>query len=117
RRRWTLRRRAARGGRHARPARGATPVIRVMIADDHGVVREGLARLLGTFDDIEVAATARDGAEAVEVATAQRPDVVVMDLSMPDVDGAEATRRIVATDPSIQVVILTSLSDRREILG
>jgi DNA-binding NarL/FixJ family response regulator len=92
-------------------------VIRVMIADDHGVVREGLARLLGTFDDIDVAATARDGAEAVDVATEQRPDVVLMDLSMPDVDGAEATRRIVATDPSIQVVILTSLSDRREIIG
>jgi DNA-binding NarL/FixJ family response regulator len=90
---------------------------RVLIADDHGVVREGLARLLPTADDIEVVGTARDGAEAVSLYEEHQPDVVLMDLSMPDVDGAEATRRIVASNPEAAVVILTSFSDREQILA
>jgi DNA-binding NarL/FixJ family response regulator len=92
-------------------------VIRVLLADDHGVVREGLSRLLSTADGIEVLPLARDGEEAVAIAAEHEPDVVLMDLSMPRLDGAEATRRILATNPEVQVVILTSFSDREQILG
>jgi DNA-binding NarL/FixJ family response regulator len=92
-------------------------VTRVLIADDHGVVREGLARLLPTADDLEIVGTASDGAEAVTLYEEHRPDVVLMDLSMPDVDGTEATRRIVASNPEAAVVILTSFSDRERILA
>ena len=92
-------------------------MIRVLIADDHGVVREGLSRLLATADGIEVLPTARDGEQAVAIAAEHRPDVVLMDLSMPNVNGTEATRRIVAANPDVQVVILTSFSDREQILG
>jgi DNA-binding NarL/FixJ family response regulator len=92
-------------------------VTRVLIADDHGVVREGLARLLSTADDVEVVGTAADGGEAVAMYSEHEPDVVLMDLSMPDVDGTEATRRIVASNPDASVVILTSFSDREQILA
>jgi DNA-binding NarL/FixJ family response regulator len=92
-------------------------VTSVLIADDHGVVREGLARLLPTADDIEVVGMACDGAEAVALYDEHRPDVVLMDLSMPDVDGTEATRRIVASNPDAAVVILTSFSDREQIIA
>jgi DNA-binding NarL/FixJ family response regulator len=89
---------------------------RVLIADDHGVVREGLARLLPTADDIEVVGTARDGAEAVSLYEEHQPDVVLMDLSMPGVDGIEATRRLMTERPDSRVVVLTSFSDRERIL-
>jgi DNA-binding NarL/FixJ family response regulator len=92
-------------------------VIRVLVADDHAVVRAGLAQLLGTADDIEVVATASNGAEAVALAAETTPEVVLMDLSMPVMDGAEAIRRIVATVPGVQVVVLTSFSDQRRILN
>jgi DNA-binding NarL/FixJ family response regulator len=91
-------------------------MIGVVIADDHAVVREGLSRLLESATGIEVLAKASDGAEAVALAAEHRPQVVLMDLAMPVVDGAEATRQIVAADPSTQVVILTSFSDRDQIV-
>ncbi|HET7555588.1 MAG TPA: response regulator transcription factor, partial [Gaiellaceae bacterium] len=71
-------------------------MIRVLLAEDHGLVRAGLERLLATADDVDVVGGAADGAEAIELALRLRPDVVLMDLSMPGVDGIEATRAIVA---------------------
>jgi DNA-binding NarL/FixJ family response regulator len=81
------------------------------------VVRDGLARLLGSVDDIEVVAAAADGDQAVELAREHRPDVVLMDLRMPGMGGSEATRRLLESDPAMHVVILTSFSERDEILG
>jgi DNA-binding NarL/FixJ family response regulator len=91
-------------------------MIRVLVADDHAIVRGGLEQLLATADDIEVVAMVSDGEEAVAVAARERPDVVLMDLSMPVLDGIEATKRIVAADPGAHVVVLTSFSDNRRIM-
>jgi DNA-binding NarL/FixJ family response regulator len=91
---------------------GDAPSIRVLIADDHQVVRSGLERLLEAWPNISVVATAADGAEAVRLTAEHRPDVVLMDISMPVMGGLEATRRIVGAWPDVQVVILTSFDDR-----
>jgi DNA-binding NarL/FixJ family response regulator len=90
-------------------------VIRIVVAEDHAVVRAGLERLFATADDIEVVAGAEDGARAVELVAEHRPDVVLMDLSMPNLNGIEATRQIVEADEGVQVVVLTSFADRAEI--
>jgi DNA-binding NarL/FixJ family response regulator len=95
----------------------APGTVRVVLVDDHAVVRRGLADLLGGAEGIEVVATAADGAEAVEVSARHEPDVVVMDLQMPGVDGVEATRRILAAGGSTQVLVLTSFSDSERILA
>jgi DNA-binding NarL/FixJ family response regulator len=87
-------------------------MIGVLLVDDHQMVRAGLAALLGATDDITVVGEAADGAAAVREVAAHRPDVVLMDLSMPVVDGVEATRRILAEHPGVKVVVLTSFSDR-----
>jgi DNA-binding NarL/FixJ family response regulator len=91
-------------------------VIRVALADDHRVVRVGLEQLLGTFDDVELVGSADGGEAAVEQATAQKPDVLLLDLSMPDLDGIEVTRRVAAASPGTRVVLFTSFSDRGQIL-
>jgi DNA-binding NarL/FixJ family response regulator len=91
-------------------------VIRIAIADDHALVRDGLRQLLGQYEDLELVGEAADGEEATRVAAEQEPDVILMDLEMPGVDGVEATRRIVAEESGARVVILTSFSDRERII-
>ena len=85
--------------------------IRVLIADDQPVVRDGLAMLLDLIDDVEVVATAADGVEAVERAHSERPDIVLMDLRMPRLEGAEATRQILDSLPETRVLVLTTYAD------
>jgi DNA-binding NarL/FixJ family response regulator len=87
------------------------PAIRVLIADDQRVVRDGLTMLVGLIGGVEVVGTARDGIEAVERAARERPDVVLMDLRMPGMEGAEATRHIRASLPDTQVLVLTTYAD------
>ena len=87
------------------------PKIRVLIADDHAVVRAGLATLLGTEGDIEVVAEAKNGKEAVEMAIEARPDVVIMDLRMPEMDGTEATAEIRRRQPGTKILVLTSFGE------
>jgi len=88
---------------------------RVLLVDDHALVRSGLAALLGGADQIEVVGEAADGREAVDLATRLRPDVVLMDLSMPVMDGVAATRQIAVECPGTHVVVLTSHTDRRRV--
>ena len=87
------------------------PDIRVLIADDHPVVRRGLSALLSTVEGFEVVGEATDGAEAVREAQLLRPDVVLMDVRMPDLDGVEATRRIRKAVPDTAVLMLTMYDD------
>lgn len=89
---------------------------RVVLVDDHAVIRAGLAQLIATADDIEVVGQAADGAAAIEQARALKPDVVLMDLQMPGVDGVAATREIVAARLGVDVLVLTSYSDNERIL-
>ena len=90
--------------------------IRVLVADDHPVVRRGLSELLGAAADIEVVGAATDGDDAVRRALADDPDVVLMDVSMPNLDGVAATRRLLAERPEARVVMLTSFAERERIL-
>lgn len=85
--------------------------IRVLVVDDHAICREGLAQLLDAAVDIEVVATGAHGAAAVELSAAHLPDVVLMDLSMPVMDGVEATRRIIGA----RVLVMTAFQDRARI--
>ena len=86
-------------------------MIRVVIADDQRVVRDGLTMLVGLIDDFEVVGAASDGAEAVDLARDTRPDVVLMDLRMPEMDGTEATHHIRSSLPETQVLVLTTYAD------
>jgi DNA-binding NarL/FixJ family response regulator len=90
--------------------------IRIVLVDDHAVVRRGLEQLLSGVDGVEVVGTAADGAAAVEVVREARPDIVLMDLQMPGVDGVEATRQITA-DGGPDVLVLTSFSDTDRIVA
>jgi DNA-binding NarL/FixJ family response regulator len=91
--------------------------IRVLLVDDHAVVRRGLTELLTGAPGIEVVGEAADGAEALTLAPAVRPDVVLMDLQMAGVDGVEATRLLQAQEDPPQVLVLTSFSDRERIVA
>jgi DNA-binding NarL/FixJ family response regulator len=90
--------------------------VRVLAADDQRVVREGLAMLLGLLPDVEVVGTAANGEEALALADELRPDVILMDLRMPRVDGVEATRRLRASHPEIKIVVLTTYADDRSVI-
>jgi DNA-binding NarL/FixJ family response regulator len=92
-------------------------VTRVLVVDDQTVVRDGLVLLLGLLPGIEVVGSARDGEEAVRLVGEQRPDVVLMDLRMPRVDGVEATRRIKTAHPAVQIVVLTTYSDDESVFA
>ena len=89
----------------------AAASVRVLVADDQKVVRDGLCLLLGMLPGIDVVGTAIDGADAVRQAVIAAPDIVLMDLNMPNCDGAEATRLIVREQPAVRVVVLTAYSD------
>jgi DNA-binding NarL/FixJ family response regulator len=91
--------------------------VRVAIADDHAVVRAGLTALLGSADDIEVVAAVGSGAEAVAAARDLGPDVVLMDLSMPEVDGIEATRQIARRVDAPRVLVLTSFVETAQVVA
>ncbi|MDY6877481.1 MAG: response regulator transcription factor [Chloroflexota bacterium] len=86
-------------------------LIRVLIADDHPVVRQGLRGFLETYADIKVVAEAKDGAQAVALAREHVPDVILMDLLMPEMDGVEAIGQIVAFSPASRIIVLTSYTE------
>lgn len=90
-------------------------MIRIVIADDHAMVRAGLSQLLGSFDDLEVVGTASDGLEAVDAVGELHPDVVLMDLSMPNMDGIEATAAVKQRYPDTHVVVLTTFQEPRQV--
>jgi len=90
--------------------------VKVLIVDDQRVVREGLATIVGAFPDIEVVGLAEDGFQALDLAASTGPDVVLMDLRMPRMDGVEATKSLKAQHPDISVVILTTFADDDSII-
>jgi NarL family two-component system response regulator LiaR len=94
-----------------------TGPIRVLLVDDHAVVRSGLSAFLLAFDDLELAGEASSGEEAVRVCDRLQPDVVLMDLVMPGMDGAQATRAIREKCPAIQVIALTSFKEKELVEG
>jgi DNA-binding NarL/FixJ family response regulator len=90
-------------------------MIRVLLVDDHRLVRAGLTSLLSAAADVEIVGDAADGAQALEVAASAEADVVLMDLSMPVMDGVTATRQLLAAHPHLRVVVLTSFSDQARV--
>ena len=94
-----------------------SPRIRVLVVDDHTMVRRGLATFLKVFDDLELAGEAAGGQEAVQLCAKVQPDVVLMDMVMPDMDGPTATRLIREQSPSVQVIALTSFKEESLVQG
>ena len=93
------------------------PNIRVMIVDDHIIVREGLATLLDVFPDLELIAEASNGVEAIRLCEEHLPDVVLMDMLMPEMNGIDATREIRRQFPGVQVLALTSFNEKEYVTG
>jgi DNA-binding NarL/FixJ family response regulator len=91
--------------------------IRILLADDHAMVRQGLRAFLGLSKDLQTVGEAADGRQAVEQARLAKPDVVLMDVRMPDLDGISATRELLATFPAVKVVILTTFEQDDYIFG
>ena len=94
----------------------ATRAIGLLIADDQALFRSGLVRLFADDARVEVLGEAGDGGEAVRLAAKLKPDVVLMDLRMPNLDGIEATRQIIAADPTVKVIVLTSFDTDNQVL-
>jgi DNA-binding NarL/FixJ family response regulator len=90
-------------------------MVNVLLVDDHPMVRAGLASLIGTTEDLKIVGEAGGGEEAVTMVADLGPDVVLMDLSMPGMDGVEATRRILDAHPQVRVVVLTSFADEARV--
>jgi DNA-binding NarL/FixJ family response regulator len=92
-------------------------VIRVLLIDDHALVRAGLARLIASGEDMEVVGQAGDGSAGATLARELRPDVALVDLAMPGMDGIETTHRVLQASPDTSVVVVTAFSDRQQVLG
>jgi DNA-binding NarL/FixJ family response regulator len=93
------------------------PAIRVLLVDDHAMVRRGMRDFLGLHPDIEIVGEAGDGAGAIEAALAMRPDIVVMDLMMPGIDGIQATARIKAEAPDVEIIAITSFVEEARVVA
>jgi DNA-binding NarL/FixJ family response regulator len=91
--------------------------VRVLVVDDRRIVREGLSLLLRTTPDVELVGAAENGRQALDLVAELSPDVVLMDLRMPELDGVEATRAIRATHPAVQVIVLTTNSDDESVFA
>ena len=92
-------------------------IIRVMLVDDHNVVRSGLATFLRAYDDLELVGEAKNGLEAVDLCRRKKPDVILMDLMMPEMDGIAATRAILADYPEVKIIAMTSFEDEELVQG
>jgi NarL family two-component system response regulator LiaR len=94
-----------------------TQIIKVMLVDDHNVVRSGLATFLRAYDDLELVAEAKNGLQAVNLCREKKPDVILMDLMMPEMDGIAATRAILDEYPEIKIIAMTSFEDEQLVQG
>ena len=95
----------------------SSQIIRVMLVDDHNVVRSGLATFLRAYDDLELVGEAKNGLEAVNLCHEKQPDVILMDLMMPEMDGIAATRAILAEHPEIKIIAMTSFEEEQLVQG
>jgi len=95
----------------------ASQKIRVMLVDDHNVVRSGLATFLRAYEDLELVGEARNGVDAVNLCHRNKPDVILMDLMMPEMDGIAATRAILDDYPDVKIIAMTSFEEEELVMG